>query len=66
MELITYVCSYYCFDNVNIEWDKGSQAFKLYIYMMELITYVCSYYCFDNVNIEWDKDSQAFKLGLYM
>ena len=35
MELINQMCNYHCFDNVNIEWDKGSRAFKQY--MMELI-----------------------------
>jgi hypothetical protein len=27
----THMPSYHCSDNVNIEWNKGNQAFKLYM-----------------------------------
>ena len=53
--------SYHCSDNVSVEWNKGNQAFKLYI-MSELITHMPSYHCSDNVSITWNKGNQAFKL----
>jgi hypothetical protein len=28
---VTHMPSYHCSDNVSIEWNKGNQAFKLYM-----------------------------------
>ena len=53
--------SYHCSNNVSIEWNKGNQAFKLYMHVSELggITRMSSYHCSDNVSMEWNKRNHA-------